>query len=44
MSKEKKKKATFRKIEDGMVFESEDGKALAVGLPEEVEKEKLAFS
>ena len=37
---EEKKKATFRKIEDGMVFESEDGKTLAIGLPEEVEKLK----
>jgi len=36
--KEKKKKSSFRKIEDGMVFESEDGKVLAVGFPIEVEK------
>ena len=38
MSEEKKKKATFRKIEDGMILESEDGRALAFGFPNEVEK------
>ena len=35
--KEKKKKIVFRKIEEGMVLESEDGEALAFGLPSEVE-------
>jgi len=34
----KKKKATFRKVEEGMILEREDGKTYAVGLPETVEK------
>lgn len=33
-----KKKATFRKVEEGMILESEDGKTYAFGLPEIVEK------
>jgi len=39
--KEKKKKPSFRKIEDGMVFESEDGEVVAVGFPTEVEKKTM---
>jgi len=42
LSEEKKKKATFRKIEEGMILETEDGEALAFGLPEEVEKKTEA--
>lgn len=37
-NKQKKKKPTFRRIEDGMVFETEDGEIIAVGFPTEVEK------
>lgn len=40
MSEKKKKKTTFRKKEDGLVLESDDGKTLAVGLPIEVERVK----
>jgi len=37
-SDKEKKKPSFHKIEDGMVFFSEDGEVLAVGFPTEVEK------
>lgn len=36
-SDNKKKKTTFRKIEDGMIYQTENGEALAVGVPREVE-------
>ena len=39
MPKEKQeKKATFRKVEDGMILLGDDGKTYAFGLPEVVEK------
>jgi hypothetical protein len=39
MTEEKdKKKATFRKVEEGMILESQDGRTYAFGLPETVEK------
>ena len=36
-SDEKKKKTTFRKIEDGMIYQTEDGETIAYGLPSEIE-------
>ena len=42
MSGETKKKTTFRKVEEGMILETEDGEAFAFGLPEEVEKKTEA--
>jgi hypothetical protein len=32
------KKATFRKVEEGMILESEDGKTYAFGFPQIIEK------
>ena len=36
-SDKKKKKTTFIKIEDGMIYQTENGEVLAVGVPKEVE-------
>ena len=36
-SDKKKKETTFRKVEDGMIYQTENGETIAFGLPREIE-------
>jgi len=37
-SEKSEKQTTFKKVENGMIFQTEDGETIAVGLPSEVEE------